>query len=225
MLADHGKTVETLEKFHPVPMPRLTRVQAEALPTELMESTTAPGSDGRQLIPPRYQPVLRGRPLTHAAPFPYFDETDQPRSARAAMPTIGKPFCPAIGSLVSTFNSVQMEWTVTRDLLTDSLGRPDYAWKWSRMGRPRFDSETAGWASAGAGSLFQIVYRVGNGSQGNIGADTLRHVVTDNPHVAGVTNPLPAFGGTEPESLKKFGETHPWLAPVIARQPWTIMRR
>lgn len=210
VLADHGKTVETPEKFHPVPMPRLTRVQAEALPTELMESTTAPGSDGRQLIPPRYQPVLRGRPLTHAAPFPYFDETDQPRSARAAMVYDRETVRPAIGSLVSTFNSVQMEWTVTRDLLTDSLGRPDYVVEMEQDGTAslRFGDGRYG-RRPEPGSLFQIVYRVGNGSQGNIGADTLRHVVTDNPHVAGVTNPLPAFGGTEPESLEEIRRNAP----------------
>ena len=212
VLADHGKTVETAEKLDPVPMPHLTRVPAEvrAWPTELREGATAPSFDGRQLIPPRYRPVLRGRPLTHAAPFPYLDETDQPRSARAAMVYERETVRPAIGSLVSTFNSVQTEWTATRDLLTDSLGRPDYVVEMEQDGTAalRFGDGRYG-RRPEPGSVFHIVYRIGNGSRGNIGADTLEHVVTDNPHVAGVTNPLSAFGGKEPEGLEEIRRNAP----------------
>jgi hypothetical protein len=210
VLADHGKTVGTSEKLNPVPMPRLTRMSVRTSPMELQEGTTASGSDGRQLIPPRYQPVLRGRPLTHAAPFPYLDETDQPRSAQAAMAYERETVRPAIGSLVSTFNSVQTEWTVARDLLTDSLGRPDYVVEMEHDGRAslRFGDGRYG-RRPEPGSLFQVVYRIGNGRRGNIGADTLAHVVTDNPHVAGVTNPLPAFGGSEPESLEEIRRNAP----------------
>jgi hypothetical protein len=212
VLADHGKTVDTPETLDPVPMPRLTRVPAGAgaPPTELPEDATTPGSVGRRLIPPRYRPDLRGRPLTHAAPFPYLDETDPPRSARAAMAYARDTVGPAIGSLVSMFNAVQTEWTVTRDLLTDSLGRPDYVVEMEQDGTAslRFGDGRYG-RRPEPGSLFQIVYRIGNGSRGNIGADTLGHVVTDNPHVAGVTNPLPAFGGMEPESLEEIRRNAP----------------
>lgn len=212
VLADHGKTVETPERLDPVPMPRLTRVPAGAgpLPAEAPETATAPGSDGRPLIPPRYRPRLRGRPLTHAAPFPYLDDADQPRSAHAAMAYARETVRPAIESLVSTFNSVQTEWTVTRDLLTDSLGRPDYVVEMEHDGTAslRFGDGRYG-RRPEPGSLFQAVYRVGNGRSGNIGADTLGHVVTDNPHVAGVTNPLPAFGGREPESLEEIRRNAP----------------
>ena len=212
VLADHGKTVETPEKLDPVPMPRLTRVPAgaKAWPTERSAGATTPGSAGRRLIPPRYQPVLRGRPLTYAAPFPYLDEADQPHSARAAMAYERNTVRPMIGSLVSTFNGVQTEWTVTDDLLTDNLGRPDYVVEMEQDGIAslRFGNGRYG-RRPEPGSLFQIMYRVGNGSRGNIGADTLRHVVTDNRHVAGVTNPLPAFGGREPESLEEIRRNAP----------------
>ncbi|MGE3976717.1 MAG: putative baseplate assembly protein [Nitrospira sp.] len=209
VLADHGKTVETPEKLDPVPMPRLTRVPARES-SALPDDTTPPSSDIRQLIPPRYQPVLRGRPLTHAAPFPYLDETDQPRSAHAAMTYERETVLPAIGSLVSTFNSVQTEWMVVRDLLTDSLSRPDYVVEMEQDGTAslRFGDGRYG-RRPEPGSLFQVVYRIGNGTRGNIGADTLGHVVTDNPHVAGVTNPLPASGGREPESLEEIRRNAP----------------
>ena len=209
VLADHGKTLDRPESLEPVPMPRLTRVPARESST-LPDDTTPPRSDIRQLIPPRYQPVLRGRPLTHAAPFPYLDETDQPRSAHAAMAYRRETVSPAIASLVSTFNSVQTEWTVTNDLLADSLSRPDYVVEMEQDGTAllRFGDGRYG-RRPEPESLFQVVYRIGNGSRGNIGADTLGHVVTDNPHVAGVTNPLPAFGGREPESLEEIRRNAP----------------
>ncbi|MBS0181078.1 MAG: putative baseplate assembly protein [Nitrospira sp.] len=209
VLADHGKTVETPEKLDPVPMPRLTRVPARES-SALPDDRTPPSSDIRQLIPPRYQPVLRSRPLTHAAPFPYLDETDQLRSAHAAMTYERETVLPAIGSLVSTFNSVQTEWMIVRDLLTGSLSRPDYVVEMEQDGTAslRFGDGRYG-RRPEPGSLFQVVYRIGNGTRGNIGADTLGHVVTDNPHVAGVTNPLPAFGGREPESLEEIRRNTP----------------
>jgi hypothetical protein len=212
VLADHGKTVDQAESLGPVPMPRLTRVPARdgGGATSLSHDATAADSQGRHLIPSRYRPVLRGRPLTHAASFPYLDEIDPPRSARAAMIYANETIRPAIGSLVSTFNGVQTEWTATNDLLADSLGRPECAVEMEQDGTAslRFGDGRYG-RRPEPGSRFQSVYRIGNGSQGNIGADTLRHVVTDSPHVAGVTNPLPAFGGREPESLEEIRRNAP----------------
>lgn len=212
VLADHGKTLDRPEPLDPVPEPRLTRVLAGTgvSPSERPGDATVPDSHGRQLIPPRYRPDLQGRPLTHAAPFPYLDEADSPLSARAAMTYAREAVGPSIASLVSTLNGVQTEWMVTRDLLTDSLGRPDYVVEMEQDGTAslRFGDGRYG-RRPEPGSLFLALYRIGNGSRGNIGADTLRHVVTDSPHVAGVTNPLPAFGGTEPESLQEIRRNAP----------------
>lgn len=51
---------------------------------------------------------------------------------------------------------------------------------------------------------FYATYRVGNGVIGNVGAEKIRHLVfrTTRPSgVSSLTNPLPAEGGKEPESL------------------------
>ena len=55
-----------------------------------------------------------------------------------------------------------------------------------------------------AGTQFIASYRVGSGPSGNVGADTLTHVSLRADAGAGVTvtNPLPAIGGTLPESLR-----------------------
>ncbi len=54
-----------------------------------------------------------------------------------------------------------------------------------------------------AETLFQAKYRIGNGSIGNVGAESINHIVFHNslPNGVNITlrNPLPATGGTNPE--------------------------
>jgi len=56
-----------------------------------------------------------------------------------------------------------------------------------------------------AGEAFEAHYRVGNGMAGNVGADSLKHLVFRDalPSGAGmrVRNPMPASGGSEPENV------------------------
>lgn len=69
-----------------------------------------------------------------------------------------------------------------------------------------------------AGATFDVDYRVGIGREGHVGADALAHVVTD-PAVSGIAavrNPLPAWGGTEPESMTRVKQVAP--AAFRARQ-------
>jgi predicted phage baseplate assembly protein len=39
-----------------------------------------------------------------------------------------------------------------------------------------------------------------NGSAGNVGAETLAHIVSNDPAITAVRNPLPAAGGVDPET-------------------------
>ncbi|MFJ1708993.1 hypothetical protein [Kitasatospora sp. NPDC088346] len=53
---------------------------------------------------------------------------------------------------------------------------------------------------------FLARYRIGNGTAGNIGAEALAHIAltpADTHRVLTVRNPLPATGGTEPESVER----------------------
>lgn len=56
-----------------------------------------------------------------------------------------------------------------------------------------------------AGMTFRAEYRVGNGPSGNVGAETISHIVFRNnlPHGVEIRprNPFPAVGGTAPEPL------------------------
>jgi hypothetical protein len=63
-------------------------------------------------------------------------------------------------------------------------------------------------------TTFEAIYRIGNGSAGNIGANSINRIV-DNPpadfsQVTRVFNPLPAIGGVDPEDV----ETVRHIAPA-----------
>jgi predicted phage baseplate assembly protein len=76
------------------------------------------------------------------------------------------------------------------------------------------------------GTVFQARYRIGNGTTGNIGADSLYHLVSDdpavisdlsNPVVLAVSNPLPASGGLDPETLDAVRQRAPYAFRVQNR--------
>lgn len=57
-----------------------------------------------------------------------------------------------------------------------------------------------------AGTTFYATYRTGNGAAGNVGADSIVQAVfrrNFEPALVSVTNPLPAAGGQDPESLRE----------------------
>jgi len=53
-----------------------------------------------------------------------------------------------------------------------------------------------------SGTTFTAAYRVGNGVAGNVGADSLVHIVSDDSRITSVRNPIAAHGGVEPESIE-----------------------
>lgn len=73
-----------------------------------------------------------------------------------------------------------------------------------RVSRLRFGDGDLG-KRPGDATSFYARYRVGNGTNGNVGADKIKHIVSRQTRPAGIVsvrNPLPSTGGTEPESLE-----------------------
>jgi len=72
--------------------------------------------------------------------------------------------------------------------------------------RLRFGDDRLG-ARPEALSAFDAKYRIGNGAAGNVGAEAIAHLFTNDAALLGrpgwVRNPLPADGGIEPESMTK----------------------
>jgi predicted phage baseplate assembly protein len=56
---------------------------------------------------------------------------------------------------------------------------------------------------------FTATYRVGNGVPGNIGAESLVHILTPEKRITSVCNPMPARGGTGPESIEHVRRVAP----------------
>ncbi|HVB59575.1 MAG TPA: putative baseplate assembly protein [Ktedonobacteraceae bacterium] len=102
-------------------------------------------------------------------------------------------------------------WSLRRDLLNS--GSLDYDFtvdmEDDRRARVRFGFGQQGRQPL-VGNRFEVTYRVGEGVQGNVKAETLTHVVTDRQGISRVRNPLPAQGGTAPEAIADAGLNAPF---------------
>jgi hypothetical protein len=93
-------------------------------------------------------------------------------------------------------------WEARRDLLASDRFATDFVVETESDGGAfvRFGDGVQG-RTPSRGTRFALQYRQGGGGAGNVGADTLFHVVTAAP-VMSVRNPLPATGGQDPEALE-----------------------
>src|SRR4030095_1478020 len=104
-------------------------------------------------------------------------------------------------------------WTATRDLLASHPSSNEFVVEVETDGTPylRFGDDVLG-SRPSAGTRFLSTYRIGNGVAGNIGADTLGHLVSSSfteANAVTVRNPLRAEGGLEPESIEEVRQNAP----------------
>ncbi|QXE38319.1 putative baseplate assembly protein [Streptomyces sp. GMY02] len=116
-------------------------------------------------------------------------------------------------------------WTPRRDLLTSGPRDRHFVGELENDGRIalRFGDGRHG-ARPGPGARLELRHRLGGGTAGNVGAEAINHLVLvrdpdatdagDPMPVAGVRNPLPAVGGTEPEPVEQVRQ----LAPLDLRR-------
>src|SRR5262249_21506070 len=102
-------------------------------------------------------------------------------------------------TLTSVLDADTKKWTAEQDLLGDAATDTHFVVEIESDGtaRLRFGDEVNGRRPA-SDSTFTATYRVGNGTAGNVGADTL--IFCSDLNVTRCTNPLPAVGGTDPET-------------------------
>ncbi len=118
---------------------------------------------------------------------------------------------PDISLTETDHNNETHTWSPVRDLLESRPEERHFSVEVENDGtsRIRFGDDVYG-ARPDPGSTFDAAYRVGNGTAGNIGAGALAHIVSDDAAVVGVTNPLPAQGGTESETVDEVREKAPF---------------
>ncbi|MEK6804818.1 MAG: putative baseplate assembly protein [Nitrospirota bacterium] len=157
-----------------------------------------------QMVPPRFSPRLAKAPLTHAGP-PY----DHADSARMALQWSLRDVQPAV-TLTGTKGTETRTWTARRDLLNSDAAADEYVTEVENdgSGTIRFGDDVHG-RRPESGTAFTARYRIGNGREGNIGADALVHIALALPEITQVRNPLPAAGGQEPESLQDVRQRAP----------------
>lgn len=201
VLVDHGRTV-TDEPTAPVPRPRLTRV---ALPADAGTC----GHPTAEPIPIRFRPALTRYPLTQG--FDLAADLRIPISKRddwlpATALVIRDPHeaLPQVPGLAGDLAGVTSHWTPRRDLLASDGDATEFVVETENDGLPllRFGDDSHG-RRPNEGTVFTATYRVGNGVAGNVGADSIWHIVSNASGVfTGVSNPLPAAGGVDPESIE-----------------------
>jgi len=190
LLVDHGTRVE--EPLGPVPgVQDAPRCEAECRPAE-----QAPAAA-------RFRPRLARPHVTYAEPLPGSSVCGCPPAAAELVHRDPRRAAPAV-RLTETVGRAL--WLPAPDLLASA---PD-----DRRFVVETDDERASWLRFGdgrtgrqpdPGASFTARYRIGEGPAGNVGAEAIVHLAL-RPGVGGhdlvvrPRNPLPAAGGTAPES-------------------------
>lgn len=205
LLADHGRRLDVPEDLGCVPVEAEETVcEREGRPSDVVRR------------PGRMRPVLARGPLTFSQPLtagapaarrldqdpreavPWIRLTSRPDSRCDADPT-------ADASRGGVGDAQPRLWTARRDLLASSANDDHFVVEMDdrRRARLRFGDGELG-SLPEAGLAFEARYRVGNGPEGNVGADRLVLAVSRSV-VNGVTlrprNPMPARGGMAPEPV------------------------
>lgn len=203
--ADHGVTIEA-EVLPSVPPAPLDPAQSGGC--NCGQTAAAPSPV------PRYHPHLSTSPVTFSPNFQGFSPAPNGVSSAAAfLAPDPKQATPQIALNSSDGSS----WAPFADLLSSGDNDTVFVVEVERDGTPflRFGDNVHGQAPD-AGLTFTANYRIGNGSSGNIGRDTLGHVLigSDFPSppgtIATVRNPLPATGGVDAETMNHIVQYAPF---------------
>jgi hypothetical protein len=140
--------------------------------------------------------VAAGSQLVRVKSFE--EEPNASLSAFALMHYDANAATPVV-SLTGVLNGTTT-WTPEQDLLADAPTDRHFVVEIESDGaaRLRFGDDVNGLRPL-PGTAFTASYRLGNGAPGNIGADTLTFFIGD-ALIQSCTNPLPASGGTDPET-------------------------
>lgn len=197
VLVDYGKTVgEDIGGEVPV---------AETIGECLCEDGTPEFTS----VPGKFRFVLKNTPLT----FTQKISPNLPASLclaqdpRTALPSIALAGKPARLSKTSKPQDAKWQWSPKFDLLNSDADEQSFVVEIDNDGRAhvRFGDGESGQMPA-AGTTFAAIYRVGNGVSGNVGAETIKYLVTRTGG-SGLAikprNPMPAQGGKPAEPVSE----------------------
>jgi len=208
VVVDHGRTVDPCEEIGQVGRDRT-----------LGECSCEGSAIDIAYAPKEFTAILNQAPLTFCGQFrptlPASRLMDQ--DPRQALPHIVLKGLPGVCAETGTANSPvsrgvahsddqQWKWAPKYDLLASTSRDRNFVVEIDNDGvaHIRFGDGECG-RMPDACLIFTACYRIGNGSIGNVGADTITTMRFRKTKVDGVTftprNPLPARGGTDPEPI------------------------
>lgn len=165
----------------------------------------------------RLRVSLRESPLTHSVPV------SDCSPAGAALLQDPRQAMPRVWLHGEDENGAAQRWEARHDLLASAWSDRHLVAEINDEGvaQLRFGDGELGAAPA-AGVRLRASYRIGNGPAGNVGAETISYIVYRSKPDDGVAftarNPLPALGGTAPETLMEAKLTAPdAFRQVLAR--------
>jgi hypothetical protein len=143
----------------------------------------------------RFRPRLNQTAITFRVPY------DHSRTqSSSAVATIAQDPHAALPAVV--LRDKDGAWTAQRDLLSSDPSARDFVVETEDDGSAylRFGDDVLGKRPT---SNLTASYRVGTGSSGNVGADSIGHILSGLNGIQAVRNPLPAQSGTDPESIER----------------------
>jgi hypothetical protein len=151
---------------------------------------------------------------------------------------------PAI-TLSGTYNNVTSTWTAVQNLLASGTQDTNFVVEVEadNTATLRFGDDTNGLMPP-TGTAFTAIWRVGNGTAGNVGAESLIFLAASDARITGCINPMPASGGIDPETNAQIqrrapqqfltqeraitmpdyvtaAESNPLVSNAVASQRWT----
>lgn len=220
VLVDHGRTVYDEKKSSLLP----DEVPDIAMKYAGEKENGCDPCEPADAIPVlrRFQPKLIYSPLTYASPIDLNGKSASAStliksSVWSAMPVITLREAGIEGNTRGN-----LVWEPQYDLLNSAFNAREFVVEQESDGTAyiRFGNDRQG-ANPSSGTKFLATYRIGNGIEGNIGANSLAHIATNDAAVlAGLEidvlawNPMAAQGGTEPETMEEVKQ----YAPVAFRK-------
>jgi hypothetical protein len=156
---------------------------------------------------PRFYPELANSPLTFAVPFTGVSSANDFLNPHSSTAT----------AQIKVSSDDGNTWTPLPDLLSSDDTKHVFVPEIESTGAVflRFGDGQYG-AAADAEVAFSAAYRVGNGSAGNVGRDSIAHIVVPQTFLPPLTtfrstrNPVAAAGGVDPESMQHILQYAPF---------------
>jgi Baseplate J-like protein len=222
-LSSPAKTYLTLEPVAPAGWPALFGVEAQASANPVyfdLQVVYDPSSGGVGVALPVILEKFTNLSLSTAAiqvngnsalitVESFASTADSTLSALALMNYDPSLAVPAI-TLSGTSNVTTETWNPKQDLLESGESDTVFAVEVESDGTAtlRFGDDTNGRVPE-SGTSFVAFYRIGNGTAGNVGADSLIFLAANDARIQECRNPLPATGGTDPETTDQIRRRAP----------------